>query len=219
MAARFLKNVNTCLSHHNLMLMRYSLLMNLSRNAAYLMKSKGGVSFLSAIEKDLGNVPFFGAVGTGEYDEYSDEMYDEISAPRFLVLGGKEWRRIGGGADRVVYQCGRLVLKFPSGYLEAEEDANEIEFDVYQKLIGNPVVRYFAPSVALLYGYTNGPVLVAHFVSKTREQIAREQSKSGYLWDFLELRLPESVEVGDLHCENYIGHTVIDYGRFYVRNW
>lgn len=201
------------------MLMRYSLCMNLSPNVAYLMKSKGGVTLLRAIETDLVKVPYFGIVEdeSGKLDEWGDPVYGEdIDAPMSITLGGKVWTFIGGGADRVVYRSGKLVLKFPSGGYEADEDANDVEYNVYQHLIGTPVAKYFAPAVALLYGFVNGPVLVSHYVNKTEKQIQDELWKVYCMESFLEDKLPDAVKVGDLHCENYIGHTVIDYGRFYL---
>lgn len=201
------------------MLVRYSLFMNLSPNVSSLMKSKGGVTLLRAIEADLIRVPYFGIVEdeSEELDEWGDPVYEEdIEPPTSLTLGGKVWTFIGGGADRVVYRSGKLVLKFPSGGYEADEDANDVEYNVYQHLIGTPVAKYFAPAVALLHGFVNGVVLVSHYVSKTEQQIQDELLKVYCMESFLEDKLPDAVTVGDLHSENYIGHTVIDYGRFFL---
>lgn len=201
------------------MLIGYSLCMDISKNAAYLMKGKGGISFLREIEADLGKVPFFGSVPTGEETEWGEPDCEEVESPQSITLGGKVWHRIGGGADREVYRHGTLVLKFPSNYLEAEEDANDIEFDVYQQLIGKPIARFFAPSIAILSGYVGGRVLVARYISKSVEKARNELAGIYSLWDFLEERMPESVRIGDLHCENHIGKTVIDYGRFYINSY
>lgn len=145
-----------------------------------------------------------------ETHNIEDAIYDGT-----LRLGGEEWFFLGEGADRIVFHNGALVIKFPNHmYHGARSNANGVEFEVYNMVVGTPAARHLAPTLALLDEYREGDVLVAVKVSGssvrdyTRTHVTVED-KLRHLLAFF------GIGVSDTHPGNFVGSRVIDYGRFY----
>lgn len=179
--------------------MRYVGPMKHTKNASRYLKPLGGLAFLDKVNADLLTL-----------------SQDDVEYGHELTLGGVEWERLGAGVDRIVFYHGNIVLKFPNTTKSyARENANEVEFAVYERIVGTPAARKFAASLALLDEYLPGVVLVAvkvtgeqpAFTGDWREDERREARVSRTLRTF-------GIRAFDLHRGNLLGNKVIDYGRF-----
>lgn len=141
--------------------------------------------------------------------------YEAVDGGEVLSLGGDEWYPLARGADRIVYHNGTLVIKFPTPAGKwVRDNANEVEFRVYEKLVGTPLAAKFAPSLALLDEFPKGLVLVAVKVKGTHgdpyvhsKYYKMERTLTVALRGF-------GITAFDIHAMNVIGTKVIDYGRF-----
>lgn len=170
-----------------------------TKNAARYLKPFGGLAFLDKVNADLLTL-----------------SQDNVEREYELTLGGVVWERLGAGVDRIVFYHESLVLKFPNTTKSyARDNANEVEFAVYERIVGSPAARKFAASLALLDEYLAGVVLVAVKVEGSqpalgrgwREDERREERVSRTLRTF-------GIKAFDLHRGNLLGNKVIDYGRF-----
>ena len=172
--------------------------MEYTRNAKRYLRSFGGLSFLDKVNEDLLTL-----------------AYEAVDGGEVLSLGGEEWYPLARGADRIVYHNGTLVIKFPTPTSRwSRDNANEVEFRVYEKLVGTPLAAKFAPSIALLDEFSKGLVLVAVKVKGAHgdpyvysKYYKMERTLTDALRGF-------GISAFDIHAMNVIGTKVIDYGRF-----
>lgn len=163
-----------------------------SRRAKRVMKPYGGLAFLDRIDWDL------------------SKLDSVLSLPGKITLGGVEWTFIGRGSDRFVYAYEGLVMKLPLD----EGLANETEFRIWTELEVKSRTSGFAPCLGLLEEYPCGSVLIQARIS------GENPVWDSDLLDKLEKALaskckPIKAVPGDISTDNFIGHTCVDYGRFW----
>lgn len=170
-----------------------------TKNASRYLKPFGGLAFLDKVNADLLTV-----------------STDDVEYGYELTLGGVVWERLGAGVDRIVFYHGNLVLKFPNTLKSYRKTgANEVEFAVYERIVGTPAARKFAASLALLDEYLAGVVLVAVKVEGSQPAFGRGWYEDERREERVSRTLrPFGIKAFDLHRGNLLGNKVIDYGRF-----
>jgi len=172
-----------------------------TKNASRYLKPLGGLAFLDKVNANLLTL-----------------QPEDVEVESFLTLGGVEWERLGAGVDRIVFYHENLVIKFPNTSVSyRQKGANEVEFTVYERIVGTPAARKFAASLALLNEYRFGPVLVAVKVEGQPPPWSRGFLDDERREDRVSSTLrPFGIKAYDLHRGNLLGNKVIDYGRFHL---
>lgn len=178
--------------------------MEIMRTAKRHLRDFGGIKFLDDIN--------YGLLTLGML---CDDKGDDYFLPDSIGVGGEEWFFLGAGADRIVYHNGVFVLKFTSNGTYSNREANRKEFEVYKRVVGTPVAKFFAPSIALMDEYRFGDVLFAKKVPGETpffDQVMALEAKV----DSALLSLGVQVSANDMHTGNVRSGKIIDYGRFYI---
>lgn len=167
------------------------------KHSKKFVRALGGIAFLDRLNDALLTVT--------EADVRAAARGMEV-----LTLAGHELEFLGSGVFRNSFLLGgSLVVKFPRR--ENIKD-NVKEWEIYLEAVRVGLQKNFAACVALLDGWTHGPVTVYEYLpghdtwnsgAKMQLRLTKKFSSRG-----------ASIEAHDLHGGNVRGEKVIDYGLF-----